>query len=193
LNAFAVPNVEFIDPDESLLIDRLVIPNHAAPSGHFREDVIRGVRDLLVERYGGRVKTFRDRLYISRGRAPKRKISNEEEVQTVLREFGFQVIYAEDHSFEEQIAMAAQARHLVSNHGAGLTNMLFMPPGNNVLELRHETDRVNNCYFVLASALNLNYYYQTCPPENPNEDPHGADLRVDVEALRKNIELMLGS
>ena len=31
--------------------------------------------------------------------------------------------------------------------------MLFMKDGGRVLELRHVSDYVNNCYFVLASAL----------------------------------------
>jgi capsular polysaccharide biosynthesis protein len=70
--------------------------------------------------------------------------------------------------------------------------MLFMSPGTKVLELRHATDCINNCYFTLASALNLDYFYQSCEPENPAEEPHTANLRVDVAALRTNLELMLG-
>lgn len=71
--------------------------------------------------------------------------------------------------------------------------MLFMSPGAAVLELRHQTDRMNNCYFTLASALGLKYFYQTCEPRGPIQDPHFADLLVDAEALRKNIQLMLGA
>jgi hypothetical protein len=47
--------------------------------------------------------------------------------------FDFQTIYAEDLSFEQQVKICSRARHLVSNHGAGLTNMLFMPQGASVL------------------------------------------------------------
>ena len=64
---------------------------------------------------------------------------------------------------------------------------------SNVLELRHASDRINNCYFTLAPALNLNYFYQSCDPANRSEDPHTADLKVDTGALRANIELMLAS
>ena len=71
--------------------------------------------------------------------------------------------------------------------------MLFMSPGANVLELRHATDRINNCYFTMASAMNLNYFYQSCEPANRDEDPHSADLKVDVEALRTNLDLMLNA
>ncbi len=87
--------------------------------------------------------------------------------------------------------VASGARYMVSNHGAGLTNMLFMKAGGRVLELRHESDRINNCYFTLASALELDYLYQTCTPVVQGEDPHTADLRVDAEKLRDNLRLML--
>jgi hypothetical protein len=71
--------------------------------------------------------------------------------------------------------------------------MLFMPEGANVLELRHQTDAINNCYFTLSSALNLDYFYQSCPPVAAGENPHTANLIVDLETLRTNLSLLVGS
>jgi hypothetical protein len=194
LKPFIIGAVEHIDPAEVLSCRKLVVPMQTAPSGHYNEELIREVRNLLVEFYAtGPRETPGDRVYISRSLAPKRRILNEEEVIEVLRQFDFRVVRTEDHSFAEQVRIASGARYLISNHGAGLTNVLFMNPGANVLELRHATDRINNCYFTLASALNLNYFYQSCEPQNPGEDAHTADLKVDSRALRANIELMLGS
>lgn len=191
---FGVRDVRFLAPNETLLCERLVVPMHTAPSGHYDEEILCGVRKLLLETYGARSQDGEgERLYISRGRAPKRHIVNEPEVLRVLEEFGFRIVYAEEHTFEEQVEIASRARFFVSNHGAGLTNMLFVPEGGRVLELRHQTDKVNNCYFTMASALGLEYFYQTCPSDNPSEDPHTADLRVDADALARNIRLMLGS
>jgi hypothetical protein len=65
--------------------------------------------------------------------------------------------------------------------------MLFMPEGGSVLELRHEADRINNCYFTLASALNLQYFFQTCRAANDGPDPHIADVIVDSAELEKNL------
>ena len=194
LQPFTVGSVEYIDASEVLLSRKLIVPTQTAPSGHYNEELIREVRNLLVGFYAsGPRETPGDRVYISRSLAPKRRIFNEEEAIEVLREFNFHIIRPEDHSFAEQVRIASQARCLVSNHGAGLTNMLFMSPGTSVLELRHANDRINNCYFTLASALNLNYYYQSCEPENRGEDPHTGDLKVDSRALRANIESMLAS
>ena len=194
LEPFGVREVEFIGRDEVLFCRRLAVPTQTAPSGHYNEEAIGAVGKLLREFYAGApAAAAGERVYISRGRARKRRILNEEEVVEILRGFGFETVYAEDIPFGRQVEIAARARHLVSNHGAGLTNMLFMRPGASVLELRHRADRVNNCYFTLASALNLNYFYQTCEPGDPEEDPHTADLRVDARALADNLRLMLGA
>jgi capsular polysaccharide biosynthesis protein len=194
LEPFGVRHLEFIGPDEVLICKDLVVPTQTAPSGHYHEDTIRAVGKLLSDFYASTTDSgSADRVYVSRSRARMRKILNEDEVINILRESGFKIINAEDVSFEQQVKLASGARYLISNHGAGLTNMLFMREGSSVLELRHNTDRINNCYFTLASALNHRYFYQTCTPENPHEDAHTANLLVDVGALRENLKLMLGS
>jgi capsular polysaccharide biosynthesis protein len=193
LKLFKPGSIRFIGRNEVVLCRRLLVPTHTAPSGHYNQEIIQGVRDLVVKTYGDKKESeVNDRIYLSRGRSRRRTIVNESEVVEVLREFGFRMLSAEDLLFAEQVNILSGTRYLVSNHGAGLTNMLFMRPGNSVLELRHQTDHVNNCYFTLASALGLNYFYQTCQPERPGEKPHTANLVVDVRTLRENVELLLG-
>jgi capsular polysaccharide biosynthesis protein len=193
LKPFAVEAVKFLEPERVLYCDKLIFPTPVAPSGHYREEIIRGVREKLVAYFGAPGRSSPSgRIYISRHRAPKRKIANEAEIVEVLRKFHFDVIHAEDLSFADQVGISSQARCLISNHGAGLTNMLFMNPGTNVLELRHQTDRVNNCYFTLSSALDLNYFYQTCRAAHTEEDAHTADLLVDPAEFENNLRLITG-
>ena len=191
LKAFAVKHVDFIKTDETLHCRNLLMPTHAAPSGHYNPRVIRGVRDVLLSAYGDSNK-HSERVYISRQSATKRRMVNEDEVVKVLQMFGFETVHAEELSFEQQVQTFSRARYIVSNHGAGLTNMLFMKQGGSVLELRHHLDHINNCYFTLSSALNLNYFYQMCEPSSADSNPHTADLKVDPKALEKNLNLLVG-
>jgi Glycosyltransferase 61 len=194
LRSFGVKSVEFIRQNEVLRCRRISMPTHTAPSGHYNEEIIRGVRNVLLQAYGDPAYRGKgERIYISRGRALKRRILNEAAVLDVLTEFGFQTIYAEDLPFEKQVKTFSRARYLVSNHGAGLTNMLFMPQGGSLLELRHHMDRINNCYFTLSSALDLNYLYQTCQAGTGSQDPHDADIVADLGTLRENLKLLLQS
>ena len=188
LEAFGVKKVEFIGPSEVVECESLLMPSHTAPSGQYNEEIIQGVRKVLLSAYGDSDQG--QKIYISRRNALKRRIVNEHEVSEILSRFGFRTIHAEDLSFAEQVQICSSARCLVSNHGAGLTNMLFLPETGSVLELRHQADDINNCYFTLASALNLNYFYQTCRPVDDGPTPHTADLIVDPEELEKNLALL---
>jgi hypothetical protein len=188
LDVFGVKNVDFIQPNEVVECRSLVMPTHTAPSGHFKDEVIRGVREKLLDAFGdANYRGAGERIYISRSVAGRRRIANESEVTRILDRFGFETVCAEELSFQEQVKLASRARYLVSNHGAGLTNMLFMRDGGSVLELRHGADWINNCYFILASALDFNYFYQLCEPQHAGGDPHTADLLVVPSQLEKNL------
>jgi len=193
LRCFNLKSIEFIGPSEVLRVRRVVMPSHVAPTGHYNDDIIRQVRELMVRTLGGQAnyKGKGQCIYISRARASKRRIANEAEVVEVLQRLGFLTVYPEEMSLEEQVKLFSRTRYLVSNHGAGLANMLFVPEGANVLELRLKGDSHRNFYFSLASALNQNYFYQTCPPAAHDVDAHVADLIVDTVALKENVGRLL--
>jgi capsular polysaccharide biosynthesis protein len=191
LKLFDLRGVEYVGADEVCVCERLLMPTHTAPSGNYNEPLMRELRGFVLAACGVGAEAPADaRLFVSRGRAPKRKLTNETEVARAVGEFGFRVVHFEEHPFAEQLRLAASARHLVSNHGAGLTNILFMPPGGSVLELRREGERERNWFYILASAAGLNYYYQPCTPADG--DAHSGDLTADTAALRANLRLMLG-
>lgn len=192
LRLFAIAGIESIAPDEVRVIDQLILPSHAAQSGNFNDPLMRDLRDFILDSYGiDRSAKARRRIYISRSRASKRRIANEGEVIAVLRHFDFEIVHFEDHPFEEQVRISAETSLMVSNHGAGLTNMLFMPAGGQILELRRAGERERNCFFNLATTTGLDYYYQSCPQERAEESPHSADVVVDVAKLKENLSLIL--
>jgi capsular polysaccharide biosynthesis protein len=191
LEIFGARRVEYVRDGEVCVCERLVMPTHAAPSGNYNEGLMREMRRFMLDSFGAGDEP-RERIYLSRSRAPKRKVRNEDEVVAVLGEFGFRVVHFEDYAFARQVEIAAGASHFVSNHGAGLTNTLFMRPGGSVLELRRRDERERNWFFNLANAAGLEYFYQNCAPADADEDPHTADLLVDARALRENLSLMFG-
>ena len=194
LAPFAIRDIKFIGNNQVFRCRKLLVPSHTAPSGNYNESVIGLLRQLYTDYYGKMQNvSSSDKVYISRGKARARRVINEKEVVAVLNEHGFCVVHFEDYPFEQQVKIILNARYVVANHGAGLTNMLFLPPGSSVFELRKCGDSQNNCYFALASALDLKYYYQLCKPENPDEDAFSANIYVDLKLLKKNLELMLAS
>ena len=59
------------------------------------------------------------------------------------------------------------------------------------MELRQAGDANRNFFFSLASALNQNYFYQTCQPVGSQVHPHVADIVVDTATLEQNVRLLL--
>lgn len=191
LAPFTVRSVRFLKQNEVLHCRELLVPSHIGPSGQYNEEVVRSLRQFYRSYYSQEDTKSPDKIYISRSKAIKRKIVNENEVIEVVRAYGFSVVCFEDHPFEEQVKMMLRARYVVANHGAGLANMLFLPEESSVFELRKLGDRHSNCYFILASALGLKFYYQLCQAENPDEDAGWANVFVDLKLFRKNLEVML--
>ncbi len=136
-----------------------------------------------------------DKIYISREGQRVRTFDNEKELVALLEKYGFKKIIAEKFSYEEQIAIAHKARYIISPHGAGLTNILFMKPQSSVLELATEVRTVKPVtdYLRLADMLDLNYYYQECDigPKGLSGNSHDSNMIADLEKLEKNLKLML--
>lgn len=136
------------------------------------------------------------RIYLTRRSARMRRIVNEVDVTAALASRGFQIVDAAELSFAEQVRLFSRCEALVTPHGAGFTNMVFMSSGASVLELYRELTpalpKMNITYWRLATAAGLRYHYQYCahgPQMGPKIDD--VDLTVDIEKLERNVELML--
>jgi capsular polysaccharide biosynthesis protein len=109
-------------------------------------------------------------------------------VMELLLQYGYEIHFFEDYDLKKQIEIMSETKSLIGLHGAGLTNMLFMPANGQVLELRNENDAHNNCYFSLASDLNQAYYYLINTGDI--EDTHRVEVTVDISKLKIAVELM---
>ena len=84
-----------------------------------------------------------------------RKVVNEEEVILFLQKYGFQVVYNEDLSIDEQAQLYYNAECIVSAHGANLVNIIYCKPGTHVCEIRYSkhTRYYGKVYFQMAQAI----------------------------------------
>jgi hypothetical protein len=96
------------------------------------------------------------RLYITRRKAPSRRLLNEAELLSVLESMAFEVIDAESLSFDEQVEIYQQASVVVAPHGAGLANLVFCSQATAVVELR-APDYPQFSYEWLSSHCGLRY------------------------------------
>jgi capsular polysaccharide biosynthesis protein len=124
------------------------------------------------------------KVYISRAKAPSRKISNEAELLPYLQNAGFEVVYAEELSFAEQVKLFNETSVLLAIHGGGMANVVFMQPFTTVLEIRAANIAANPlCYWRLANILNLEWDYFSA--EESKENSNFDDITLDKDKFVK--------
>ncbi|MFN0187170.1 MAG: glycosyltransferase family 61 protein, partial [Bacteroidia bacterium] len=189
LMPFGFETICWIKRGEYLSLKKIMIVKHTAPTGNYNEEFIQQIRKLFRNHFnkGG---SRGSKIYVSRIKSKRRRVINEQEVSDLLSSYGFVTIVFEDYSFEEQIRISANAQLLIGIHGAGLTNMMFMQEQSSVLEFRPANDATNLCYYSLASALELHYYYQFGQGLKETQTIHD-DLHINLDMLRENVEDML--
>ena len=172
-------DVKIIDLRQSLKIDRLFamsIPH----VGRFNEGLMHFFRDKMLSGTSSSAHPFRC-IYITRGKARRRRISNEDAVFDSLEQIGFEKLELEDLKLIDQVKVFQEARIVVASHGAGLTNIMFMQKGQIVIELKSENNRYW-CYFSMARVFGLKYYYSLNQGSSWNH--RDADITVDVPRLQ---------
>lgn len=116
-------------------------------------------------------------LYASRRQAKTRRVTNEAELEVILRDHGFRSVVLEEMPFREQVSLCNRVRILVGPHGAGLTNSLFMNKGGLVGEIAGPS--VVPCYSVMSRQLGHEFHRLTA--RQPGQD---ADFNVCADLFR---------
>jgi hypothetical protein len=101
-------------------------------------------------------------LLLQRGEEYSRQIENFEALRAmVVKEaaaYGCSLgVQQGGGSLREQLQSFANASVIVAAHGAGLSNILVMPPGGLVVELMPMLPHVNLCYMDLAIKLRIRH------------------------------------
>ncbi|MDW8135031.1 MAG: glycosyltransferase family 61 protein, partial [Bacteroidia bacterium] len=129
------------------------------------------------------------RVYISRARATRRKVLNEDAIRPVLDKYRFLFIEAERLSFGQQVELFSQAHVLLALHGAAHMNLLWMPPDSKVIEIVSEAHTtyhpVHFMYANFSRILGHQHFvfYATTAEHSKSDIFDRADVIVEPEQL----------
>lgn len=126
-----------IEPKEKVLVKRLVYISYNTwmPINVKSREMIR-TNDFMIAESGlinirtkvlhtkEKILPFR-KLFISRKNTKTLRLKNEMEVRKLFVEAGFEVIYTEEMSLEEQVRYFSEARCVVGTSGGALTNIVY--------------------------------------------------------------------
>jgi hypothetical protein len=114
------------------------------------------VYDFVNTLFGNQPEVRRNRrIFISRGATARRQLYNEAELLPVLDSFGVEIVMAEQCSVRQMRQLCAEASHIIAPHGAGLSNIVFMPAGGTVLELYGA--HISPEYWLICSQRDHHY------------------------------------
>lgn len=168
------------DGDRFLEVGELTILG----TDRFRPELLRLVQDAapVTRQVPGR------KVYISRSKATRRRLVNEEEVWPLWERAGFERVLMEELTVEDQVALMRETAVLAGPHGAGLTNMVFCPPGAQVVEIA-DLGFPNPNFYALASAVRHGYWLIEAEALGDGH-PLERDLRVAPRRVRQVLEAL---
>jgi capsular polysaccharide biosynthesis protein len=121
-----------------------------------------------------------DKIYVAR-RDPKLKRANDGKLITELERIGFDILYPEDHSFEQQVKIFDRAKVVVGPHGSGLFNVAFCQPGTKVIDIFPAANNSN--LFRLSHAMGHDYKVVKFPSGNPANWSMKCDFDIDTNLI----------
>jgi len=189
LKLFGIREIEYMEPKTLYRIPHLLSVSQIGRMANYHPEVLMEFAEFIKSQFHLN-KNLGERIYISRAKASKRKVINEEEVINFLQLYNFKKVYLEDHTFEEQVSIMHHCRYLVSIHGAGLANMIFMKQGSSVFELRKDDGGINYFFYGVAGSCRHRYFFQFCQSPDSRVKVQDADIWVDIATLKKNLNLM---
>ncbi len=149
--------VVFIGNHEKWEVEEFILPSFVAnaQSGFLPIEVGAWLREKIWKGYGVEKSGTGKRIYISRAKAKTRRVLNEQELLPVLAKHGFEVVRAEELTYQQQVQLFYEAEAVIAPHGAGLTNLLFSEQCK-VLEF-HPSNLIKTHYFLLCKGLGFEY------------------------------------
>jgi capsular polysaccharide biosynthesis protein len=179
--------------DRYLAMDLLHLPSYVGSPGHPHPWACEWLRERLVG--SARPTAGYRRLYVTRRRALRRRVVNEDELLPILQDLGFEIVECETLSFREQIELFQDAEVVAGPHGAGLTNLVWAPSGCRVLELfGHRC--VRSLFYALAGLRAQPYAFLVGASEGAigvHRDEGFYDMRVPPKTFAHALRAVLGT
>jgi capsular polysaccharide biosynthesis protein len=136
--------------------------------------------------------TSSSRIFVSRQSVGHRCVKNMNEVNSVLDQFDFEIIYPEKMSIKDQIKTFHHANVIMGATGSGLANMIFMENGS-IFSLV-DSSWISGLFYGLAQSLNHKFYSVLSRSRRiPHNIPHpytgkpANNIIVDTDSLRKQL------
>lgn len=208
LKAIGFQSVAFFPDQKNAHLSELVVTSSPSRFATTAPESLIAVRNTILRNLGlAEASSADDVVYISRSKSRGRLVHNEGEILQKISHLSPKLVNCEDLSFEEQVSLMRHTKLLISIHGAGLTNMMFLPEGAKVLELLPKRNglfdfnlgrssfRHDASYVRLAESLGLEHaFLENHSSARRTQSTHMANIYVDPDIFKHTVDaILLGS
>ena len=185
---------DFLKSDGLVRASKLVVPSYTTLASYIpnypSSSDLKWIRERAHNLIDSSAKHPK-RLFVSRQKSGRRKISNLVEIENILTKYGFDIIYPENLSVKEQINLFSTAEVIMGPHGGGLMNMIFSIDAL-IIELLADHEACHH-QFVLSNLLGLDYEFILCETvQNSHNKKRHMDLIIDPNRLKFILEHYCG-
>jgi capsular polysaccharide biosynthesis protein len=190
LTALEVPagKICYVDSRDRFQIASALVPSMDHDARTIAPWKVAALRQLIADR----ARCAGRRIFISRRRAPVRRIANESEIAPLLSAGGFQILELEDLAWEEQLRTFAGAEVIIAPHGAALANAAFCRSGTHLAEICTRAG-YRDWYLRLAAAAGLKYHCLEATPRSTAAASPRAHENDDMCVSRERMEQFLSA
>lgn len=99
---------------------------------------------------------YNRKVYLSRQNCKNIRLKNELEIAEMFRKIGFEIIFSEELSLDEQIKVFSEAGIVVGMAGAAFTNIIYCNPGTSIVCFSPQ-EHHNYLYCTMARLCGLDF------------------------------------
>jgi len=141
------------------------------------------------------------RLYLTRKGSKIRSLVNEQEIEDLFKQYGFEIVYPGKLNFNEQLGLFSSAEIIAGPSGAAFSNIVFAPKNCKVMLFTQHGENTHVIYHALANAAGLEMFYKIegkiieDSGDALNEYKQGrtmhADFEMELIALEKTLQAVV--
>lgn len=171
LNAIGITEIAFFPDEKNLDVENPILSKCPRKFATTAPEILRNLVEEIKRNLHTQVCSAPSRIVcVSRRKARGRRLLNEAALLDRLRGREVIDVCLEDLSFRDQVELMSQTKVLIGMHGAGLTNLMFMPAGGTVIEIlprrngifdynqMRNSFRHDACFLRLAAAFDIQHY-----------------------------------
>lgn len=158
-----------------------------------RKDNLTSMSQLILEILELSNNLPENKIFLVRDDKLFRPLQNREQVSVLLTKLGFRIVNPSRLTFTEQVEVMSEAKVVVCESGAALTNLIFCSPGTVLVELQ-PPEGIPNFWFDFSQNFGISHFCVVGKKKILGDQGLANDgFNISLYELRETLERILSS